>query len=113
MQYTSNLLDFKQKMASLNQEVFDQLDLADLLIKIWDFSEHVHHMSSPDPSSCACEHYLQLCVNAARNKWSPDYMYFDTINYHIQFHHKKFESVMRMENETVQKVIFYEKITHK
>ena len=55
-------------MCSLNREEVDQFDLADPLIKIWDFSEHVHHMM-PEPPNCTCKENLLLCIEAARNKW--------------------------------------------
>ena len=35
-----------------------------LMIKIWEYSYHVYHFPPPDPSSCNCNTYLDLVIDA-------------------------------------------------
>ena len=95
-------------MASLNQKMFDLFDLPDLLINTWRFSEHVYHRWSPDPSSCTCKKYLQYCVGATREKWSDEYLHFDTVIYHLQHHDRRFEDFGKIpsnKKETIYDII--------
>lgn len=62
-------------MGSLDRAFFDGLTADELMIKIWEFSEHVHHTPPPDLTSCNCGNYLQMCIDAARDKWQDNYIY--------------------------------------
>ena len=57
------------KMGSLDMGFFRSLSVEKLLIKIWDFSNHVHHVRPIDTDSCNCREYLNLCIEAAREQW--------------------------------------------
>ena len=68
------------------------------MIKIWEFSEHVHHCSLPDPSNC--EYYLRCCIEAAREVWdNENYFFFDSALYRLQFHRKKYLCIMTVTND--------------
>ena len=56
-------------MGSLDMGFFRSLSVEELLIKIWDFSNHVHHVRTIDTDSCNCREYLNLCIEAAREQW--------------------------------------------
>ena len=52
---------------------FRELDLPNLLINIWTFSDYTH-------KNCfACNQYCQWCIVAASEKWSPDFKDFDYV----------------------------------
>ena len=53
-------------MGSLTDVLFHNMSAAELMIKSWEFSEHVHVNPPLDPSSCNCHYYLNLCIDAAR-----------------------------------------------
>ena len=53
---------FFLEMGSINVDLFWNLSAAALIIKIWDFSEHVHHKPPLDPSTCNCQYYLDCCI---------------------------------------------------
>ena len=43
-----------RKMGSIDVASFQNLSPANLMIKMWEFSEHIHHKPPPDSSSCNC-----------------------------------------------------------
>ena len=53
-------------MGSIDIASFQNLSPASLMIKIWEFSEHVHHKPPPDPRSCNRQFYLQCFIEAVR-----------------------------------------------
>ena len=64
-------------MGSINIASFQNLSLASLMIKIWEFFEHVHHKPPPDPRSCNCQFYLQCFIEEAREVWdNENYIFF-------------------------------------
>ena len=84
-------------MGSLDIGFFRSLSIEKLLIKIWDFSNHVHHIRPTDTESCNCRHYQNLCTEAAREQWRDNFMYFDTAMYRFQFHRKELVDIMSIE----------------
>ena len=79
---------------------FLNLSPAHLMIKIWGFSDHVHHVPALDPSTCNCQNYLECCNDAARELWdNENYIYFDSALYKFQFHLKKYLCLMSLNNE--------------
>ena len=87
------------EMGSINVDLFRNLSAASLMIKIWEFSKHVHHKPPPNPSTCNCQYYLDCCIEAARQIWNESYMFFDTALYRFQFHRKQYFEVMSIKNE--------------
>ena len=64
-------------MGSINIASFQNLSPASLMIKIWEFFEHVHHKPPPDPRSCNCQFYLQFFIEEAREVWdNENYIFF-------------------------------------
>ena len=66
-------------MGSIDIASFQNLSPASMMIKIREFSEHVHHKPPPDPSSCNCQFYLQCCMEAAREVWDNENYIFLTV----------------------------------
>ena len=66
-------------MGSIDIASFQNLSTASMMIKIREFSEHVHHKPPPDPSSCNCQFYLQCCIEAAREVWDNENYIFLTV----------------------------------
>ena len=66
-------------MGSIDIASFQNLSPASMMIKIREFSEHVHHKPPPDPSSCNCQFYLQCCIEAAREVWDNENYIFLTV----------------------------------
>ena len=51
-------------MGTIDMGYFLNMSPACLMIKIWEFSEHVNHTPPPpDPSSCNCSQYLDICID--------------------------------------------------
>ena len=73
------------------------------MIKIWEFSYHVHHFPPAD-QSCNCQEYLNLCIDAAQEVWdNKNDIYFDTALYKFQFYRKKLVCLMSLKNEDYKK----------
>ena len=87
------------EMVSLDIVFFRSLSPEKLMIKIWDFANHVHHVMPHEKESCSCRHYLNLCTDAAREQQREDYIYFDTAIYRLQFHRKELVDMMSTDNE--------------
>ena len=47
-------------MGSIDMGYFLDMSPARLMIKIWKFSEHVHHSSLADQSDCNCQKIFEL-----------------------------------------------------
>ena len=87
-------------MGSIDISSFQNLSPASLMIKIWEFSELIHHKPLPDPSSFNCEYYLRCCIEAARELWdNENYIFFDSAFYRLQFHRKKYICIMSIKND--------------
>ena len=77
-----------------------------LMIKIWEHSYHVHHFPPPDPSSCNCSTYLDLCIDALREVYDHEnYIYFDSAIYKFQLYGKKYIYLMSTKNERYKEQI--------
>ena len=55
-------------MGSLDISMSDGLSPAQLMLEIWNYSEHVHHNPPSDPSGCNCAQYLEWCIDSARKQ---------------------------------------------
>ena len=87
-------------MGSIDISSFTNLSPANFMIKIWEFSEHVHHKPPPDLSSCNCQFYLRCCIEAAREVWdNENYIFFGSALYRFQFHRKKYLCIMSTKND--------------
>ena len=62
-------------MGSLTDVLFHNMSAAELMIKSWEFSEHVH----VNPPLDNCHYYLNLCIDAARGIWDNE----NFISFHI------------------------------
>ena len=91
-------LPFSLDVGSLDMGFFRSFSIEKLLIKIRDISNHVHHVRPDDSESCNCRHYLNLCIEAAREQWRDNFIYFDTAIYRFQFHRKELINVMAVDN---------------
>ena len=82
------------------ENLFSYMTPARLMIKIWEYSNHVLHVSPDESFDCKCQEYLNMCIDAARDAWNTEnYIYFDTALYRFQFHRKKYVSLMSLKNE--------------
>ena len=87
-------------MGSTDMGYFLNMSPARLMIKIWEFSEHVHHSFLPDQKDCNCQEYLNMCIDAAREFWdNENYIFFDSALYRFQFHRKKLVYLIALKNE--------------
>ena len=86
-------------MGSIDIDYFLNMSPACLMIKIWEFSYHVHHFPPVD-GSCNCQEYLNLCIDAAQEVWdNENFFFFDTALYKFQFYRKKLVCLMSLKNE--------------
>ena len=87
-------------MGSIDIDYFSNMSPAHPMIKIWEFSYHVHHFPLDDKSSCNCQEYLNFCIDAAQEVWdNENYIYFDSALYKFQFYRKKRVCLMSLKNE--------------
>ena len=87
-------------MGTVDMGYFLNMSPARLMIKIWEFSEHVHHTPPLDSSSCNCAEYLDICIDTVSEIWdNKNYIYLDTVLYMFQFHRKKYLRLMSSNNE--------------
>ena len=76
-------------MGSIDIDYFSNMSPARPMIKIWEFSYHVHHFPLDDKSCCNCQEYLNFCIDAAQEVWdNENYIYFDSALYKFQFYRK-------------------------
>ena len=81
-------------MGSLDIGFFRSLSPEKIMIKIWDFSTHVHHIRPHENENCNCRYYLNLCIEAAREQWRDEFICFDTAIYRFQFHIQELTEIM-------------------
>lgn len=81
-------------MGAINIDFFKSLSVEKLIIKIWDFSSHVHHKALICKEHCNHRKYLNFCIDAAREQWTDDFIFFDTTIYKFQFHAKELAEVL-------------------
>ena len=87
-------------MGSIDIDYFSNMSPARPMIKIWEFSYHVHHFPLDDKSCCNCQEYLNFCIDAAQEVWdNENYIYFDSALYKFQFYRKKRVCLMSLKNE--------------
>ena len=87
-------------MGSIDIDYFSNMSPARPMIKIWEFSYHVHHFPLDDKSCCNCQEYLNFCIDAAQEVWdNENYIYFDSALYKFQFYRKKLVCLMSLKNE--------------
>ena len=86
-------------MGSIDMGYFLNMNPARLMIKIGEFSYHVHHF--PSDQNCNCQEYLNLCIDAAREVWDNEifFFFFDNALYRFQFYRKKLVCLMSLKNE--------------
>ena len=69
------------------ENLFSYMTPARLMIKNWEYFNHVLHVSLDESFDCKCQEYLNMCIDAARDTWNTEnYIYFDTALYRFQFH---------------------------
>ena len=74
-------------------EDFRELHLPDLLINIWNYSDCKN-------SNCfVCNQYRDLCVQAAYEKWSPDYKDFNAVINNLRIQNKSWFDVSKLCND--------------
>ena len=92
------MFPFFLDMGSLDMGFFRSLSIEQMLIKIWDCSNHAHNFIPIDSESCHCRHFFNLCIKAAREQWIGNFIYFDTAIYWFQFHRKELVDIMSIDN---------------
>ena len=99
-------------MGSITEILFRNISTTELMIKIWEFSEHIHQNPPPDLSSCNCYHYLNLCIDAARGIWDNDnFIFVDTVIYRFQFCRERYFEIMNLpchDQKNILLNVFYE-----
>ena len=84
-------------MGSITDALLTNIPVPELLIKIWEFSEHVYENPQTDLSSCDCRHYLDICIDVARALWdNENCIFFDTAMYRFQFCRSDFFLIMNL-----------------
>ena len=96
--FYSPMFPFFLDMGSLDMGFFRSLSIEQMLIKIWDCSNHAHNFIPIDSESCHCRHFFNLCIKAAREQWIGNFIYFDTAIYWFQFHRKELVDIMSIDN---------------
>ena len=87
-------------MGSIDIDYFSNMSPARPMIKIWEFSYHVHHFPLDDKSCCNCQEYLNFCIDAAQEVWdNENYIYFDSALYKFQFYRKNRVCLTSLKNE--------------
>lgn len=76
-----------------SQESYNVLDLPELPIRIWNYSNHVYHKRATAPKQCPCGIFLRFCIEAARKNWCSCYIDFDFVMKNIQDHDELFGAV--------------------
>ena len=90
---------FYKKMGVIDIGYFLDMSSSCLMIKIWEHFYHVHHFPRPNPSSCNCSIYLDLCIDVLREVYHHEnYIYFDNAVYKFQFYGKKYICFMSTKN---------------
>ena len=92
------MFPFFLDMGSLDIGFFRSLSIEQMLIKIWDCSNRAHNFIPTDSESCNCRHFLNLCIEAAREEWRDNFIYFDTAIYWCQFHRKELVDILSIDN---------------
>ena len=78
---------------------FRQLDLPDLLIDVWSYSELCN------TKSCSiCPQYLEWSIQAAKQKWSLDFKDFNYIIDNLKKRNKNWFDVSKLSPETKDKL---------
>lgn len=81
-----------QKYFFLEMEsICQRLDLAEILVNVWCFSEHVFHTNSN--ADCICPKHLKECIEEAKKRWTDDYKDFSDVIMGIELHDEKFVDV--------------------
>ena len=85
------------------QELFDLLDIPDLLINIWDCADHAYH----EKKKCPCKKYLEFCEEATAKKWSNSYVNFAWIIRNLKLYNRCFADFGKIstENENIIYII--------
>ena len=50
-------------MGSIADVILASTSVPELMIKIWEFSEHVYENPPADHSSCNCRHYFHVIIH--------------------------------------------------
>ena len=94
-------------MGAIDMGYFLDMSPSCLMIKIWEYSYHVHYFPPPDLSSCNCSTYLDLCIDALQEVYDHEnYIYFDSAIYKFQLYGKKNICLMLTKNERYKEQIF-------
>ena len=84
-------------MGSITDVILGSTSVPRLMIKIWEFSGHVHENPPSDLSSYDYRHYLDICIDAASALWdNENYIFFDTVIYRFQFCRGDFFKIMNL-----------------
>ena len=92
------MFPFFLDMGSVDMGFFRSLSIEQMLIKIWDCSNRAHNFIPIDSESFNCRHFLNLCIEAAREEWRDNFIYFDTAIYWCQFHRKELVDILSIDN---------------
>ena len=91
------------------ENLFSYMSVPRLMIKIWEYSDHVHHIKPDEKINCKCEKYLNMCINVARDSWdNENSLFFDSALYKFQFHRKKYVVLMSIKNESYKEQLIEE-----
>lgn len=73
------------------ESICQRLDLAEILVNAWRFSEHVFHTNSN--ADCICQKHLKECIEEAKKRQTDDYKDFSDVIMRIELHDEKFVDV--------------------
>ena len=91
------------------ENLFSYMSVPRLMINIWEYSDHVHHIKHDKKIDCKCEKYLNMCINAARDSWdNENFIFFDSALYKFQFHIKKYVVLISTKNESYKEQLIEE-----
>ena len=83
------------------ENLFSYMFVPRLMLKIWEYFDHVHQIKPDKKTDFKCKKYLNMCINTARDSWdNENYIFFDTTFYKFQFHRKKYVVLMSTKNES-------------
>ena len=81
---------------------FRQLDLADILINIWDYADHLKQKEC-----IVCRTYQNWCITAAKEKWSYLYVDFDFAIDNLQKQNKNWIDIDAFSSERKNQIYFH------
>ena len=99
------LILVRKNKLKMEEDRLEQYDLPDLLINIWCYSDPEHHELHQE--CCTCNMNCELCVGAAKRKWSSFYKDFNYVIYNLKTNKKlyNFGKISRADKSIIYGII--------